>query len=957
MNPSISRWPLVALGSLPLLVASFHLSISAAHAQEPAPASASASDERAELLALLQKGDYSEAEDWYTEEPDAFPLLWARFLRETGRASEALAAIDKHPKFTAGDPEFLVVAGGIYHERGDLPKAKELLRKAVRADGNQVEARTRLGQVLHAEGKRDDATEQWKAVLSIYQEMTAKQVRESTPEVFVWMGKAAEGLGRYEEAYQVLYSTALDLEAGSVAAHVASGWLLYSKYNYPDARSHFTDALKTNPNHAEAHVGLARAINSDYAYPGERSSDTRMHLEQARQVYPNHPEAMMLAGDIAFYAEEWQAAEKSYRQGIEQNPADLWRKGRLAALFFATARLEEFEEYKSEVDGSKRNAAPFYGSLAERLVDRFFYVEAADFAQKAVELDPEYWPAYVVLGINALRAGRDEIGREYTKKAFEADPFNVWAYNTLQLIKRIDRTFVEKKNDDFVIRMPEAEAPFLMPYLEPLLYETRARMEREYKEPVTRPITVEDFAQHAYFSARSIGLPGLAASGVCFGRMVTLTTPNAIPGNWGAVAVHEFAHVVTLHKARHRIPRWFGEGLSVFEEGRGERRWSRIYAHDWVTAVHADRLLPMADIQKGFTAPTYPGQILISYYQGGAICDFIERDWGYDAILQMLDVYRSGKDTEQVFKEVLDISLPAFDKRFMKYARELSDSFTLGPQWPKEVIGKLRYHTEDHPKDATGWMKLAFAYYFNRRQADAELVMGTVETLDPENADLAALKGMIAFGEEKPRTCRREFEKAIAGGTMYPYRARIALALVETDEKNYDRAKELLREAIAMHPAGIVGYFGRPSAYKLLAALLDDEGAEAEAVEVLEALVKLDRDDFPTRMKLGAYYTQLEDWEKVIETAWDAPYIYPYEVDTHRILGRAYFETEAFKLAKREYEIMLAAEEPPVREVYPRLAYCHWKLGELAEAKKFANRAKSMTPDNALVREVLEALD
>ena len=170
--------------------------------------------------------------------------------------------------------------------------------------------------------------------------------------------------------------------------------------------------------------------------------------------------------------------------------------------------IRRFEALKKEIEEKFPTPAAFYGSLAERLVDRFFYVEAADFAARAVELDPEYWPAYVVLGINALRAGRDEEGRKWTRKAFDADPFNVWAYNTLQLIKRIDRKFIEKTTENFVFRMPEDEAPFLMPYLEPLMEETKIRMEREYETAVFRPITIEDFSQHAYFSARSIGLPG-----------------------------------------------------------------------------------------------------------------------------------------------------------------------------------------------------------------------------------------------------------------------------------------------------------------------------------------------------------------------------------------------------------------------------------------------------------------
>ncbi len=914
------------------------------------------SDERAELLELLETGQYQQVEEWYLEEPNRFPLLWARFLNETGKPKEALELIVSSERFGAEDPTFLVMAGALEQERGQLKRAKALLRKAIRSDERAVEARTRLGQIFEREGEREDAKSQWNSVLEIYRQMTAAEARRTSPEDFVWMGKACAGLQRIHEAYEVLYSSAFDVQKDSVAAHVASGWLLYAKYNYPDARSHFKDALKKNPNHAEAHVGLARAIYADYSYSG-RWRDTRLHLEQARQVNPNHPKARMLEGDIFFYDEEWGKAAACYQSAISADPTDLWRVGRLAALYYATAQLEKFEALRKKVEEESPLPAAFYGSLAERLVDRFFYVEATDFAKRAVEIDPDYWPAYVTLGVNALRSGREELGREYAEKAFETDRFNLWALNTLQLIKRIDRMFVEERDEDFVIRMPESEAPFLMPYLKPLLRETRDRMERQYQQRVTRPITVEDFSQHMYFSARSIGLPGLAASGVCFGRMVTLTTPRAIPGNWGAVAVHELAHVVTLHKAAHRIPRWFGEGLSVFEEGRGHRRWSRSYAEEWVDAVHANLLLGMADIQKGFTRPSFPGQILLSYYQGGAICDFIERDWSYDHLLQMLQAYRKGMNTEDVFQEVLGVSLAAFDKRFMAYARELADSFGIGPRWPEDAITKLRYHTEDHPKDASGWLRLAFAYLFNGRQADAELAIGKAQKIDADHADLAAIRGFIAFREEKTRTARKELQKAIDGSTTYPYRTRLMLAKLARDADDYELAKALLREAIEIHPRGVRPNFGLPNPYHQLAKVLDDEENEEESVAVLEELIKLSRDDFPTRKRLAEYYFAEERWEKLIAAAWDAPFIWPYDQEIHRMLGSAYFETEAYSLAKRELEVQMAAEEPPLREIYPRLAYCYWKLGNSVKARDYAQRAKTMTPDDPLIDEVLKELE
>ena len=61
-------------------------------------------------------------------------------------------------------------------------------------------------------------------------------------------------------------------------------------------------------------------------------------------------------------------------------------------------------------------------------------------------------------------------------------------------------------------------------------------------------------------------------------------------------------------------------------------------------------------------------------------------------------------------------------------------------------------------------------------------------------------------------------------------------------------------------------------------------------------------------------------------------------------------------LAVREYTIALEGEDPPLRAIYPFLAYAHWQAGDHGEARKYAERARTMTPDDPRVREVLNAL-
>ena len=68
--------------------------------------------------------------------------------------------------------------------------------------------------------------------------------------------------------------------------------------------------------------------------------------------------------------------------------------------------------------------------------------------------------------------------------------------------------------------------------------------------------------------------------------------------------------------------------------------------------------------------PKYPGQVLVSYYQASMVAEYIEMKWGFPAIRNMLGLYKAGKNTEQVFREALNISLDGFDKEFIKWIED-----------------------------------------------------------------------------------------------------------------------------------------------------------------------------------------------------------------------------------------------------------------------------------------------
>ena len=56
------------------------------------------------------------------------------------------------------------------------------------------------------------------------------------------------------------------------------------------------------------------------------------------------------------------------------------------------------------------------------------------------------------------------------------------------------------------------------------------------------------------------------------------------------------------------------------------------------------KLLPVADLDRGFVRPEYPAQVIVSYYQAGRICDYIQDRWGADKLLDMVHSFAQAQD-------------------------------------------------------------------------------------------------------------------------------------------------------------------------------------------------------------------------------------------------------------------------------------------------------------------------
>src|SRR6185437_2822715 len=182
-----------------------------------------------------------------------------------------------------------------------------------------------------------------------------------------------------------------------------------------------------------------------------------------------------------------------------------------------------------------------------------------------------------------------------------------------------------------------------------------ATYDRKYKMKLPGPVRLEVYPNHEDFVVRTLGLPGQGGLlGVTFGLVVTMDSPSARPPgefNWGSTMWHELSHVFVLTATHHKVPRWFTEGLAVHEEGVAAPDWGSRLTPDIVMALQKKQLLPVSELDRGFVRPQFPGQVLVSYYEAGKICDYIAQKWGDDTILGIIHSYAAGKTTAEVIEE------------------------------------------------------------------------------------------------------------------------------------------------------------------------------------------------------------------------------------------------------------------------------------------------------------------
>lgn len=608
----------------------------------------------------------------------------------------------------------------------------------------------------------------------------------------------AEGLWRahdYESAKNV-FETLVKAHPENAVYKVRFGRLFLERFNPADAASLFSEALAIDPRNAPALLGLALVADENFSGSASDLAHKAMALD------PKLLEGRELLAKLALEDNDYKETRAEAELALGLDPKSI-----TAEAVEASADLVEHkpaDEWLNRIATGHPNDGHGYELIGYFLQLNRRYDDGIEWFRKAVAVQPDLWSAHSQLGLNLMRLGREPEARKELELSYNNGYRNDETVNTLRLMDSY-KNFETFRTSATILKLDKKEAAVLRLYMEPEMRKAIATYQRKYEITLPGPVQLEVYPNHDDFAVRTMGMPGIGILGVTFQNVVAMDSPSGRPPgdfHWAATMWHELSHVYVLTLTNQRVPRWFTEGVAVHEETQASADWGDRLTPEIVSAIKDKKLLPIAELDRGFIHPKFPEQVIVSYWQAGRVCDFISQQWGEKKLLDMIHAFAHTDSTVDVVKTQLGITPEQFDEKFLAAVNAENKSLVAHfDQWKKDI-----------------------------REVNAAAATGNWEKVVTEAPGV-----------------RDEFPNYVGDGSIYT-------SVAAYWRRKPDDAKETAALLEYSHAGG-----RNPDSLKRLGTLLATQGKVKESAEVLERLIFIAPLDEDLHRALGEDLLTLND--------------------------------------------------------------------------------------------------
>ena len=512
-----------------------------------------------------------------------------------------------------------------------------------------------------------------------------------------------------------------------------------------------------------------------------------------------------------------------------------------------------------------------------------------------------------MLGSNLVRLGEEDSGREHLEQAFDNDPFNVLTSNMLQVFDVLDG-YATLETEHFRVNMSERDALVLWPFMEELLEDSWDRLVSKYQFEPEVPVILQVFERTEDFAVRSVGLPDIGPLvGICFGKVVTLISPDTLSANWQEIVWHELVHVWTLQMTRNRMPRWLSEGISTWEERERRPEWGRRQGLELIRAVQQDRLLPVGDLNAGFTGANSNADLSFAYFQSYLVVEYIVENFGFEKLLELIHEYAEIRPESEMFMNVFALDMDTFDAGFRAWIEQRVEEIN------------VYVHVEDGPDEGEG-------HGHGRRENNSAVLA--------ELYNSASLKQHM---ERRVESQPRDFQ------------AHLQLGIVYFRDRDYPNAIEHLETALELLP----DYSGYPGPALVLSQVYEALGDREAQLKYLEVMLANQQHDFSSALLLARAALEREDLSTANYYLQRAVAVNPYRADIHRLSAELAQQQGDTERVVNAYEVLLTLDTSDPVDARTNLAQAYLSNQQPADARTTVLRALEVAPGYRRAQEVL----
>jgi tetratricopeptide (TPR) repeat protein len=321
----------------------------------------------------LAAGDLSSAENHYIDTIALGLRQLAQLSLSLGETDQAAAYLDSALKLKPGDTETQVDASAVWFRKGDVSKAKALLKSVIAQEPRHARAHGLLGRIYVFEGDAGNAVQELKTSVELEDDFEtsyflgiAYLIAKKLPEASSWFLQLESKMG------------------DSAALHMLFGRAYLVSRVPEQAIPEFRQAIKLDPSYPRAHGFLGYAYLEHFQEEGYPQA--RTEFEKEVKLHPDEYQVQELLGIANVNLRDYPAAEAALLRAARLHPQESSIYLYLGETYAATTRIK----------------------AAVGVLEKYVKMVGTPGDDKLREVSR----AYYLLGQNLRRLGREEEARK-----------------------------------------------------------------------------------------------------------------------------------------------------------------------------------------------------------------------------------------------------------------------------------------------------------------------------------------------------------------------------------------------------------------------------------------------------------------------------------------------------------------------------------------------------------------